>query len=331
MVFYTSGTLTNGSQNTKDIRLAIVTGINAAIADGKSQFAVVDNGYVNGTAERSVITNTAGWAFMAFTHTTYSTNAYVYFVSGQSYDTGTHTLNNTGFSYINAASNSTGYSGTNINPSAAAYGPGALNAGQYPHQFGSAYTATVTQSDWRMTVGDDYFIFSIKDGSTAKGRTIYVGNINSSIGNTSITDSNPAVFATNYQNLNNAGEVQIIHSVNNNSATINHLGRMVVDSNFTGLPSAIATRDIYSANPTLTTMSEVFVTRDTVNLSTSTNANAYGWMRGKLNDVLYADDGTANWGDETTVNGKVYYYSGGLNSVTNNTTTNTISLWVART
>jgi hypothetical protein len=326
-VFYTSGTLTNGSQNTKDIRLAIVTGINAAIAAGKTQFAVVDNGYVNGTSERSVITNTAGWAFMVFTHTTYSTNTNVYMVSGQSYNAGTHVLTNTGFGNTTGLSNSTGYSGVTLNPSTAIFSPGSTNSGQEPHQYGQAYSATTTQTDWRMTVGDDYFIFSIKDGTTSKGKTIYVGNITSLVGNTSITDSNPAVFASNY--INNFSEVQIINSVNNNSVNINHSARLIVDSNFTGLPSSIGTADIYSVNPTLTSLGEVFVVRGNTTLSTMTNSNAYGWLRGKLKDVLYSDDGTSVWGDTTIVAGRTYYYAGGVSNVVSNTTTNTLAMWVA--
>ena len=328
-VFYTSGTLTNGSQNTKDIRLAMVTGINAAIAAGKSQFAVVDNGYVNGTSERSVITNTAGWAFMIFTHTTYSTNANVYLVSGQSYDTGTHTLTNTGMSTSSSTlTNSTGYSGVTLNPSTATFVPGSINSGQNPHQYATTYTATTTQTDWRMTVGDDYFIFSVKDGTTSKGKVIYAGNINSLVENTSITDSNPAVFAANYTNLSSSGEVQIVNSVNNNSVTITHFGRLAVDSIFTGTPSAIATADIYSANPTLTSLSEVFVVRALTTQSSMTDSNSYGWKRGKLNSVLYADDGTANWGDTTIVDGVTYYYAGGVSNLVTNTTTNTLAMWV---
>lgn len=81
----TTGTINGAStQLARDVRLAIRDSVQAGINAGKTQWSIVDDGFVSGTTERTVFKNTNGFSLMVFNSTTLATT-YLHMVMGQNY------------------------------------------------------------------------------------------------------------------------------------------------------------------------------------------------------------------------------------------------------
>lgn len=309
-----SGTSTTPAS---DFRIMLATQF-AALG---GNWAVVDNGYTNGTSIRSVITNTTGFAIMLVTSTV-TTDLTMNIYLGQSYNTGTHTLSNVGFGVPQAkTSNSTGFSGINYNPTAVQVNTSTPDM----HWSYNQYTATSGQTTWNIMYDSTYATVGIKDGTASLGKWFYFGAAESLVGNTALTDSTPIVLAQNWGVGSFAfyGGV-ILNSLGNNSVNIIHGGVLLTESNALqiGAPGTNTYRDKYSTDPTKTTASNILVTRQIDNIRTSNDPSTYGWKRFRLNNIIYTDYTGSAYGDTTQIGSATYRYLGGLTSLypTNNTT-----------
>lgn len=318
-----TGTLNPAStQKARDIRQAWV----AAFA-GKTGWTILDDNYVNGTTERSVLSNSAGFAVMIYNSTTL-TDTNIRFHIGTSYDTGTHTLLNIGFGSNTTLSftvPSNGLSGISFNPNA---------IGSAPTTFTTlhGFVTTSSQSAYTVHIESTYAIMSFKDGSTNNGRAVYIGAFTSLVGNPALTDTYPFGLFTNGDTV-----VDIfVSALGSESQSV--APRVLVGENAAilqaGAPAVPGYADVYGVNPTLSTVSPVFVTKASRFPNTLEGRGSgtpdpalHGWLRGKLNSVLHANPISAAYQDNITVAGKTYAFLAGANTG-NTSSTNAIGWWV---
>lgn len=297
-ITFLQGTLNPAStQKAKDLRQAWV-----AAFTGITGWTIVDDGYVNGTSERAVLVNSAGFALMLWHSTNYSTLA-LNIVFGQSYDSGTHTMNNIGLGGVFATAktiNATGFSGVSYNPTGA-------NTIDIIHAT-KTITPTASQTNWAASIDSTYAILSFKDGSATSGKAMYVGEYNNLMLNTALTNVYPygVLFSDGTRGIN-------LNSSGNGSITLQAVeySPITFSMNHAGAPASIGFADIYGLYPDLARVAPVFVARRQKNPN-GISANTYGWLQGTLKSVYYAHPSNANWGDTVTIDSKTYYYSGGL-------------------
>lgn len=297
-ITFLQGTLNPAStQKAKDLRQAWV-----AAFTGITGWSIVDDGYVNGTSERAVLVNNAGFAIMLWHSTTYSTLA-LNIVFGQSYDSGTHTMNNIGLGWNGATSytlNATGFSGLTFNPT------GANNISSIHST--KTIVPTASQTNWAASINSTYAILSFKDGSATSGKAMYVGEYNNFMTNPALTNVYPygVLFSdgTRGINLNSSGNGGI-------TAGANTFSPVTFSMNHAGAPASVGYADIYGLYPDLARVAPVFVAKQQTNPN-GISANTYGWLQGTLKSIYYAHPSNANWGDTVTIDTKTYYYSGGL-------------------
>lgn len=298
------GTLNPAStQKARDIRQALATSFT-----GISGWTLVDHNYVNGTAERSVITNSAGFAFMIVNSTTLSDNN-VYFALGDSYNDITHTLNKVAFhgdsTFGNIAStDSLGYSTFNTNPNAAAI----TNIYGNSNFGGIGIVGTTSQTNWTAHIDTDMVVFGVKTGTFADH--VYLGAITSLVGNVLVTDNKPYTIvgkgiSGNFDNLSGMLNNPAMPNVTMNIRNFSYLRFSTPGY---GAPASTSYADKYSSQPTLSAVSDVYLGRRFD--APDSNANLYGFLRGKLKGVKFTQTANANWGDNITIAGKTYMYLG---------------------
>lgn len=329
--YFTQGTVTTETNRAESIRKAMVTGLTAAIAAGKSTWAIVDDGYINSTFERSVFTNSSGtgFAIMIGNHSTstidHTFNSYI----GKDYDLGTHTLNKVGFCSTSSTftAGADGYGTTNYNATT-------VQTATTPNNHYSYNYINVPSgiSTWFMVVEDNYMVFSVKDGTAGIGTTWYFGAFTSDVTNTSLTDSAPYCLIQNGVSGTVVRSFILLHSLNNGSKNINH-GPTSVSADTTneiGRPATATFYDIYKSG-TKSVMSKIPLYRENSSIASVSNPNADGHRRGTLTGVLYASATGAAWGDEIDVNGTTYVYAGGIASTVGAAGAATaMAWWVAR-
>lgn len=341
-IFYQTGTLNPlSTQLSEDIRQAFKTGMDAAIASGKTKWAVAEHDYVNGTSRRTVYTNTDGFAILIQNSTTLATNG-VYFYLGQSYTLATHTLNNLGWGDCNTAttSNSTGFTGTTMNPTTYNQNP-ANHTGNY------YFTATSAQTNWSIHVENEYVYFSFKDGSAANGKWMFAGRHTSMVGNSALTDAYPFSMYVGCNTGTGYNRGVILHSLDNNSVSAIHgpdFWSLAQNTN----PAVPGYYDKFSTNPNKAKLSPIYISRSTSTIYTSyastnhyvysvppSTSYLYGWLRGKLPVAYMGGSTSAIWGDTISIGGATYMYIGGILSSHwtgqggQTSSTGHLALWVA--
>jgi hypothetical protein len=302
-VYQRQGTLNPlSTQRAKDLFDAYEASMVLAIAAGKTSWSIVDSNYVNGTTVRTVFVNTEGYAVMMYRSTTLATDG-VQFLMGQSYDVGTHTLSNLtiGTNLSTSTSNSTGFSGVNRNPTALA--TTASPALGKSHEF----LTSSAQTAYSIHIEDTWMTLSFK--KTVAGNAMFFGKFETLVSNATLTDTYPFV-AVNFNNDTVAvmPVVAFLHSLNNNSVTIQHsAAAFTFDMDST--PALPASFDKYSLNPTKAKLSYIYVAREqhTPPITALTN----GWLRGYLPGTYHGWVDSAAWGDTVSIDGKAYMLTGG--------------------
>lgn len=295
-ISYFTGTLNPASTTlAQDIRLAIKSAVTQAIAAGKTQWAITDDGYTVASNIRTVFTNTAGFAFKVH-HSTTLTNTTVGLTLAQSYTQATHTMTNIGFGGGTTTPAASGFSGVNL-----------VNVDTQPTpHFASTWIATSTQSAWYASVEADYMIFSVKLTATT-GMWFYVGKFTSVVGNPTLgTDTYPfALIGTGGSGTNPSVS---LHAFSNGSISAAHYFALGAENRYYQSPAYGQAKDYYSLNPDKAKLSKVNVYRQ----SASPVVNAYlaGWKRGQLKDILYGDSTNATIGTTVAVDTKTYQYIG---------------------
>lgn len=319
-ITFLNGTLNPAStQKARDVRQAW-----ASAFSGISGWTLVDHNYVNGTIERSVLVNSAGFVLGIANSTTLTTlDVDIWFA--QSYTAATHTFNNVGFGDNTSAytSNASGFSGVNENPSTL---QGGVNIrGIY------SFTATASQTAWTAHIESDHAIVSFKDGSAVIGRALYFGRFDSLVTNTILTDTYNFCMIAN-TGTSNRYTGSILHSLGNESQSTQHAIEVFTPA-YTSPVATLSYADKYSATPTLGTAAPVYITRKdnpTTAAATpvlNTTASTNGWLRGKLKNVVASNATGALYGDILVVGTKQYYYVGGI--ADGSYAGNTIYLWAA--
>lgn len=291
-IFYTTGTL-NPSSTTlaQDIRVAIKTAITAAITAGKTQWAIVDDGYTVAANIRTVITNTAGFA-VKINHSTTLTSLPLLFTFGQAYTVATHTLTNIGFGNATATPAATTFSGVNsVN----------VDTQPTPHN-ASSISAVNTQTAWSASIENDYMIFSIKTSSTT-GLWVYIGKFQTLI-------ANPAL-GTDIYTYGMFGSVApiLLNAFGNASTAGNHGPVLGASSAYATPPAQASSLDRYSINPAYAKVAEWYIYRQSS--SPTTTAYTLGWLRGKLYDIIQAPVTSATIGNTVSIGTKTYQWVGG--------------------
>jgi hypothetical protein len=313
-----------GSSTTKgkDIR----TGLSEAMAyiisvRGDSVWSIQDDGYVNGTSERTVFSNSNGFSFMIINAPNDATSTNMNFIIGTDYNDSTHELNNIGFgnSGGGSTSNSSGFSGVSINPSSLV--SGSLSA---PY-FADDFATTSTQTFWGIIVADDYLIVTVKDGSSTLGKWIYCGKFNTNV-KASLNDTYSfCLVQNNIFNISTSfSGAAVLNTVTPSATAI--WGHKVTsleekDYGFSGYLSNPAALDYWSPDSTTMNVSPIYIVRDAFNVN-DVNITyppvLYGHNRGTLKGIVYGANptsGGAVWGDTTaiTIDGltKTYMYLGG--------------------
>ena len=309
-IFYQTGTLNPlSTQLAEDIRQAFKTGMDAAIAAGKTKWSLEEHDYVNGNSRRTVYTNSEGFSFLIQNSTTLTTTG-IYLYLGQSYTLATHTLNNLGWGNTlttSATSNASGFTGTNMNPST-------FNQNPANHTNAHLLTATSAQTNWSIHVENEYLYFSFKDGSGNNGQYFFVGKHTSMVANTALTDSYPfSMFTTA-----NTNRGVLLHSLDNNSVNIVHNPAFWSLSQSTP-PASLAYYDKFSTNSNKAKLSPMYISRQQATIPPDT-ALLRGWLRGKLPAAYYGSSLGAIWADTISISGNTYMYIGGGTSN---------ALWVA--
>lgn len=288
----------------------------AGAFSGLTGWTIVDQDYVNGTSERSVIVNdTEGFALMIFNSTTTS-DLRVNIAFGLGYDDVTHTLTDVAFfsleQFDGITTTSEAISGVDFNPTAINANPTTFRR---VHGFKNV-DATAGQSDWAVIVSEDYntAILSMKDGTSNIGKAVYFGQYENLINNPLLTTDYP--YACSIVSSENHGVSGIIQSVGNESTTL--IGRRFSARNFfieqVGSPATPGYADKYSSTPTESRVSPIWFARENptpINI----DANLYGHIIGKYHHIIHARTEGADWGQTVEVDGKIYMLAGKKNGV----------------
>jgi len=309
-IFFTQGTLNPASTTlANDIRVAWKGAVTTAIANGKTNFAVVDDGYTTGGLIRSVITNTSGWAMEIYNSTTTSLLP-VQFIFGQSYTVATHTLNNQGFGSVVGSFTplASGLSGSNT----------ATTAGTV--HTAKTFNAVNTQSAWTAHFNDDYVIFSVKVTNTT-GYWLYAGRFSSLTANPALgTDTYPfGMFGT-------AGNVLLSSHGNGSTAGIH--GPAITSIYQDSAPALASSNDFYSLNTNKAKLSPWYIYRQSI--TPNTNNYTLGWRRGKLfeNIAYHGFPNNASIGATVAIGTTTYMYVGNSGNFTT-ATPNGYAMWAA--
>jgi hypothetical protein len=225
-----------------------------------------------------------------------------------------NTLIDTAFSRIStggATSNSLGFSGANYNPTTF------ITAST----LGAQYTLTNSQTSWIIVYSDTYAIIGFNDGTTQRGKWLYLGEAESLVANPDLPDLYPFVLV--YSTISGGdsthrGGGQILQSLGNESINIFHGGYVSpeVDPTNIGAPGIGSYRDKYAEDPLKTNASPIIVTRATRDIKSAEEASSYGWLRFRLYDILFTHATGSSWGDTTNINGSDYQIIGGTNITT---------------
>lgn len=327
--YFTQGTFTTETNYADAVRKAMVAGFTSAIAAGKTTWSIVDDGYVNTNFERTVFTCSSGTGFsvMVGNHnsstTTHTFNTYI----GKDYTLATHTLNKIGFGAgSQQTAGSDEYSTANYNPTAVS----TSNIAPLPSISLNYVTIPSTISNWFIVVEDDYAIFSVKDGTSGVGTVWYFGAFETAVTNSSLIDSAPYCTAQNGANGLGSFSVHILTSLNNASKNIVHKVEASTNNiNESGRPSSTTMYDVYKTG-TKSVLTKIKLYRENISLSSVTNPNSDGHLRGILKGVAYASPTGAAWGDQIDVNGVTYLYAGGIASTVGTSgSTSAMAWWVA--
>jgi hypothetical protein len=180
------------------------------------------------------------------------------------------------------------------------------------------YTALASQTNWIIMYDNTYAIVGVKDGTTTNGKWFYVGEAESLVGNSALTEFSPFVFSGSIMvgDNNYATGTQVLQSLGNEGKNINQKWLLITEAetNFIGSPGTILTRDLYATDPAKTTACNFVIVRSSSALKTAIEPNADGWLRFRLKDVVFTYADGSSWGDTTEIDGSDYQYIGGTGS-----------------
>ena len=258
-MFFTQGSLNPASTSlARDIRNAWVSAFT-----GQPNWTILDNGYVNGTVERTVITNSNGFCIMIANSTTL-TNTSLYIIMGRTYNATTHTMSDLAFGGtqtrdVNPDVNC--WSALTLNPSSIGTTGGASQISTYDD---AVVTATASQTAWSAHINNDYATLSVKTGGTNNGQWIHFGKATSLVYNTLLTDTYPYFLSTSTTTTTvYYRESQVLNALGNPNGTFATSNSARLYPGKTTLPPASTTYyDRYSATPTVGTLSPIYVARN---------------------------------------------------------------------
>ena len=308
-IFFTQGTLNPASTSlARDIRNAWVSAFT-----GQPNWTVLDNGYVNGTIERTVITNSNGFSIMLANSTTL-TNTSLYVIMGRTYNATTHIMSDLAFGgniQRDPNPDSNCWSALTLNPSSilsytSTYNPAYISG--YDDTF---ITATASQTAWSAHINNDYATLSVKTGGANNGQWVHFGKATSLVYNTLLTDTYPYFLSTSTTTVPGYyREAQVLNALGNPNGTVaTSNGARLYPGKITLPPAAITYYDRYSATSTVGTLAPIYIARN--NPITGTDNYLAGALRAKLQDIMTADSSNAIWGDYAVVGAKTYMYIGG--------------------
>lgn len=291
---------------------------------GLTGWNILDHDYVNGTSERSVITNDAGFALMIYNSTTTS-DLRLRIAFGRTYNDTTHVLSDLAFFNFavfpsNVTSNANSLSGQTFNPTAITSNPNDVHGTK-------EVNATAGQSDWTVHVSEDInaAILTMNDGTTNIGKAIYFGEYENLINNPALTTTYP--FACSIVSSENYTASGIIETVGNPSTTLtfNRFSTRNFYIEQVGAPATAGFADYYSLTPTESRVSPIYFARENKS-PVGIDANLYGHIIGKYKHIIHARSDGANWGQTVEVDGKIYMLAGKKNI--NNNTWQSETWWV---
>lgn len=277
---------------------------------GVSGWTIEDHNYVNGTTERSVITNDAtGFALMLY-NSTNTSDLRMKIAFGLGYTTATHILSNLAFmDYAvydnNVTTNVFALSGNSLNPTSIT-------------NYGKSVNATASMTDWTVHISNihETAIMTMNTGDTNVAQSIYFGEYDSLIQNPALTVTYP--YACSIVSAENYVASGIIQSVGNPNTTLkwNRFSTRNIFIEQVGAPAKPGLADYYSSTPTESRVSPIWFARESVNPTDDNReaptieANLYGWMMGKYYHIVHARPDQALWGETVDVDGKVYMLGG---------------------
>lgn len=283
---------------------------------GVSGWTIEDHNYVNGTSERSVISNDAtGFALMLYNSTTTS-DLRMRIAFGLGYSTATHILSNLAFSHSavfdnNVSTNALSLSGIGFNPTSVTSEPDQLHGRK-------SLNATASMTDWTVHISNihETAIMTMNTGDTNVAQAIYFGEYESLIQNPALTVTYP--YACSIVSSLGYEASGIIESVGNPNTTLkfNRFSTRNIFIEQVGGPAKPGLADYYSSTPTESRVSPIWFARESVNPTddnreaTTIEANLYGWMMGKYYHIVHARPDQALWGETVDVDGKVYMLGG---------------------
>jgi hypothetical protein len=316
------GTL-NSSSTTKshDVRLAISNAMQYVITmRGDTVWSLQDDGYTNGSSERTVISNTNGFSLMVVSAPSDSVSSIVNFYIGQSYNNSTHTLTNVGFGNTSGSftSDGSGFSGVDYNPSSVL---SFYSNEPAPHTSSNSFATSPSNTYWGLIADDDYVIITVRDGS-ANSRWWYSGRFNSNVKSSLNDTHNFCHVSSHNENSAQYQNAVILNTVKHSATAIWGHSIKGIGLNFVGQPTNPNALDYWAEDSTTMDVSPIYLVRqfaDINSINQSYPASIYGWNRGVLKGMVYAAIPTVtgpNWGDVTTINGRKYMYMGGYSATT---------------
>ena len=317
-ILFTQGTLNPASgTQARDIRQTFA---NALI--GNPNWTLIEN-YNSATWETTVVQNSNGFV-VAFANSTTLTDMRIVISLGTSYTLATHTINNMAFvNSLQGVAQAGGFSGYTYQPS--------TGVGVASQWFGyqNIILASTGQTAWTAHIEDNHAILSYKDGTSENATWKYIGYAESMVKNINITDTYPVfIGGRNTQSYSYTYPVAFLTSVGNEGQNINHGGKHTAQQS---IPVAMLSyADKYSANPTLGSVSNIFIYRAGWNddyLDTTSAAN--GKIRAKLYNTVYAPATGAAYGDTVTIGTKTYMYIGGTSNHTPANSLALVAAWAA--
>ena len=277
---------------------------------GVSGWTIEDHDYVNGTSERSVITNDAGDFSLMLYNSTNTSDLRMRIAFGLGYNDVTHTLTNLAF--FNRAVFPNNVSTNALSLSAKAFNPTSVTSSPDQVHGVKEINATSSMTDWTVHISNTYeiAIMTMKTGNTDLEQAIYFGEYESLIQNPLLL---PVAYpyACSIVNATNYISSGVIESVGNPNITLN-FNRFSTRNIFieqVGGPAKPGLADYYSSSPTESKVSPIWFAREDVT-PINIDANLYGHMIGKYHHIVHARPDQAVWGETVEVNGKVYMLGG---------------------
>lgn len=324
-IFFTQGTLNPSSTSlARDIRQAWVSAFS-----GQPNWTVMDDGYTNGTVERSVIMNSNGFGLMICNSTTL-TNTSVYVFLLKTYNASTH-IGVVGFASVrNLTPDANGFNTQTFNP-ATITSVFTDAVGQISSTGDNFITATPSQTAWTGHINSEQATLSVNTGGTSGGQWIHIGRATSLIQNPSLTDNYP-FFLTTSVSVVSTGTNSYAHFLTypGFQSGIIRAGKPATTISIPPANASTTYADKYSITPTVGTLSPIYILRS--DLSSGADNYLNGSLRCKLIDIMCAPPTNAIYGDRAIVGAKTYMYIGGLNSgiyTYANTQTSSLAGWAA--